>query len=84
MVYEDVDVWPELPRILTRHADCLAITMISVGLQTHNHMMRAVRGLLFYFFLFFSEGAGKLKILDQTPGGGPGDTPLPSAFSRIY
>ena len=53
MVYDDVDVLTQLPRILTRHADCLAITMISVGLQTHNHMMRGSQGIAFFLFLIF-------------------------------
>ena len=67
MVYGDVDVWTQLPRILTRDADYLAITRISVGLQTHNHMMRGNQGVAFLFFSVFFGGDRET----QNPGFAP-------------
>ena len=67
MVYDDVDVWTQLPRILTRNADYLAITRISVGLQTHNHMMRGNQGIAFLFFSVFFGGGRET----QNPGFDP-------------
>ena len=77
MVYDDVDVWTQLPRILTRNADYLAITRISVGLHTQLHRMRGTHGYCFSFFSLFCGRAGKLKILASTRGGVPGWTPPP-------
>ena len=86
MVYDDVDVWTQLPRILTRNADYLAITRISVGLQTHNHMMRGNQGIAFLFFsVFFRRGPGNskswLRPVAGYPGGPPSPRPLPAYIS---
>lgn len=74
------DMWSELPRILTRHADYIAITRISVGLHTRQHMQRAIRGLLFSFFRFFWRRPGNskswLRPLAGYPDGPPSPRPL--------